>query len=393
MATVGQDSDKMDKGNTQKGIVKKGIAKITRARSQLLLKHPFYGHMSIRLQLSPWDQPHLMGTDGVSLFFNPSQVAGIPMSEVIGVTVHEVDHIINRHHLRRGGRDMMKWNIATDAAINPLIKQEFSLPKGAIDMPEFYGMPAEEIYNKLPKMEEGQRMDLVLDHPGLGERGEDGISGEAGMQEIEQNLKQMVGWAYREAKKQGSVPGHISRLVDDMVNPKVPWQVVLARFVTQNAKDDFTWRMPNRRYTHCGWYLPSLKSERLRTGVFAGDTSGSINSDALKSEVSELMGVLSVFPSAEVFVIWCDSKVAGEEWVRSIEDAAQVKPKGGGGTDFRPVFKRIEEMDEEVAYCIYATDGYCDSFPRTAPDYPVMWLLGDGSTDSFNPPFGEVVRV
>ena len=57
---------------------------------------------------------------------------------------------------------------------------------------------------------------------------------------------------------------------------------------------------------------------------------------------------------------------------------APAKPAmttGGGGTDFRPVFRYVDEHPElEPNLLIYFTDGYGD-YPDRAPAYPVMWLL------------------
>jgi predicted metal-dependent peptidase len=53
------------------------------------------------------------------------------------------------------------------------------------------------------------------------------------------------------------------------------------------------------------------------------------------------------------------------------------------------VFKRVNEMGLKPDALLYLTDGQGD-FPKTAPDYPVLWgSIYEGSTY----PFGEVVPV
>jgi predicted metal-dependent peptidase len=64
-----------------------------------------------------------------------------------------------------------------------------------------------------------------------------------------------------------------------------------------------------------------------------------------------------------------------------------LKALGGGGTDFAPVFKHVEEQGIEAACLVYLTDMY-GSFPKSAPDYPVLWV---STSHIDNAPFGEVL--
>ena len=51
---------------------------------------------------------------------------------------------------------------------------------------------------------------------------------------------------------------------------------------------------------------------------------------------------------------------------------------GGGGTDFRPAFSRIEELRREELYrlkgVLYFTDGY-GIYPAVEPDYKVAFVF------------------
>jgi len=59
-------------------------------------------------------------------------------------------------------------------------------------------------------------------------------------------------------------------------------QVTSKRFITTQAKQDYSWTPPNRRYIGSGLYLPSLRSEKIGPVVFAIDTSLSMDVEALK---------------------------------------------------------------------------------------------------------------
>jgi len=65
--------------------------------------------------------------------------------EIVGVQVHEVLHVVFKHHLRRGKRDKHYWNCAGDYIINAVAKEGgFILPEGALFNPDYAGMSTEK---------------------------------------------------------------------------------------------------------------------------------------------------------------------------------------------------------------------------------------------------------
>ena len=67
---------------------------------------------------------------------------------------------------------------------------------------------------------------------------------------------------------------------------------------------------------------------------------------------------------------------------------------GGGGTFFAPFFEHGAKSGEpgETTLLIYLTDGR-GSFPRRAPEQPVLWVVTPGGRPSPDFPFGEVARL
>jgi predicted metal-dependent peptidase len=132
------------------------VARIQKARTALLLDHPFFGTLLFRLGARARSSIATMATDGVSLYFNPQFVETLSGAELIGTLAHEVMHPALQHHTRRSGRSPKRWNMACDYAINPmLLDAGLTLPKGVLCEARFRGMSAEEIYNQL-EAEEGQ---------------------------------------------------------------------------------------------------------------------------------------------------------------------------------------------------------------------------------------------
>ncbi len=51
-----------------------------------------------------------------------------------------------------------------------------------------------------------------------------------------------------------------------------------------------------------------------------------------------------------------------------------LKPAGGGGTAFAPVFEWIERSGQRPDSLVYFTDAEGE-FPAQPPNYPVLWLV------------------
>ena len=115
--------------------------RIRKARTVLLLDHPFFGALIFRLRLVPAPGIQTMATDGASLFYNPAFVDSLTPSQLVGCLAHEVMHPGLQHHTRRGDRDPRKWNEAADYAINPmLLDAGLDLPEGVLLDDQYRGM-------------------------------------------------------------------------------------------------------------------------------------------------------------------------------------------------------------------------------------------------------------
>lgn len=364
---------------------------LTKAKAKLILGAPFYASMALRLPFVEDPTCETAWTDGKRIGYNPRFIESLTLDGVVGTICHEVMHITNLHHLRRNNRKPKKWNMACDYAINPIIKNcGYSLPEGALLDPAFNDTYAEKIYNMLPEPQDGDNNGN--DPGGCGEvrdmPGQNGAPSPAEIKQAEAEAKVMIAQAKNIAKAQGKLPGDLERMIDEILAPQVNWKEVLAAFLTESAKNDYTWTKPNRRYVHSGIYLPALESTTLGEIILLVDTSGSISQKEINLLISEIKGILSAFPNIELTLIWVDAKVQGVETITA-NDLEHVKPKGGGGTDFKPGFEYIEQEGLNPIATLYFTDGYCNSFPEP-PDFPHLWILTD-KLEKWDPPFGETI--
>ncbi len=361
------------------------IKKITKARAGLVLSAPFFASVALHLKLKE-DECATAYTDSVVLGYNPKFVDNLTNAELKAVICHEVLHIAMLHPFRRNSRDPLRWNVACDYAINPIIKEAgFTLPAGALLEDRYKGLEAETIYNMLPK-QLPTSMNLIGEVRDYKQDKSDKNSNTAKQQE--KNWKITLTGAAQIAKAQGKLPAGLDRMIQEILQPKLPWREILSRFITENAKNDYTWTQSNKRYLYSGLYLPSLNVPTLGTIAVIIDTSGSISQKELDTFASELQSILTIYPETEIRVIYVDTKVAHTETI-DIYDF-HLNAQGGGGTDFRPGFEYIDKEQIMPSCVINFTDGWCDSFPER-PDYPTLWILTDKT--NFRPPFGDVINM
>ena len=421
-AEIGKDFDEAQK-------------KVQAARSRVILSHRFIAALALRMPCIPDGRCPTMWTDGNVIGYNPLFVKQLTIPEIVGVTAHEVWHTVLMHHLRRGNRNPMVWNMAADYGVNLIItagSEAFTLPEVNLCESRFRDMGCEKVYDILlaenpppPQDEEGDSKPCDGGKGGDGEGAEgdgkdskDSDPGNCGevrdwtpkdnapdtkpkkpskaeMSEAEATMKRHIIQAATAAKMCGTLPGNIARLVAEATAPKTNALEVISSWATELARDDWSWRRPNRRYHDSPFILPSLRSENPGTCGFFIDTSGSMSEKELNEAASELQGILRR-DNLKVQIIYCDSQVAKTQEITPEDMPLKLKMYGGGGTDFRPPFDWVKEKDITLSGAVYFTDGYCNSFPEP-PDYPVLWILsssaGSWGSSNFSPPFGIVIKM
>ena len=329
----------------------------TKARSRLLLDNPFFGTLALKL-LPKEDPSQPTGyTDGKVLGYNPKWFEKLSSQQQVGFIAHEIMHIVYMHIFRREQRHAKKWNVAADYVINYNLVHDCKmvLPDGVLIDEQYKGMTTEHVYNLLPEPEDddGNSIpwdDLPEDFGGSGAV-RDGTPSNGSSTKEQQKWTIDINQAYEAAKMAGKLPGGLSKVIDEIVKPKVNWKAVLTKFLTSTAKNDYSWVKPNRRFLGQDMYLPSLYSE--------------------------------------IEFLQCDTQINQHDTYTRESLPLKVEFRGRGGTDFAPVWEYIKENHLNPKACIYLTDLYpCDWGEQ--PSYPVLWI---STTDVDDVPFGEVTRI
>ena len=321
-------------------------------------------------------------TNGESIRYNPKWWGKLPFKERCGVLCHEVLHVAMRHAERARGYEHDRANMAMDYAINPLVP--YPLPTGHLRDEDFDGKTWEWIYDHLPPGNKcsGNGMGKDNDPGGCGAVVPGTGNGDA-------RMRQHVAAASAIAQQMGRMPANMARALGLSNSNRVPWEAHLDKFLHELLESKYDWCYPEEDHVFHGVFVPKLTQEpKVGYLVFAIDTSGSIDDKALSRFASEVMAACAAYQPARVRIMFADAEVAAD-YDESQDDLERIlrKPKGGGGTDFRPVFRKLR--DDQPDGLVYLTDLY-GTFPDRAPEYPVLWVTDMKQED---PPWGEKITM
>jgi len=129
------------------------------------------------------------------------------------------------------------------------------------------------------------------------------------------------------------------------------------------------------------------EDRRISDLVIAIDTSASTKEDQVQKFLNETAAMLrnraNFFKKIRVHILECDDQVQRDVTLSEPEEieeyAESFQMKGGYGTDFRPVFKYVEELRKkreipDMKGMLYFTDGYGE-FPERPTDYETAFVF------------------
>ena len=387
-------------------------SKLAAARTRLILDKPFLGALVLRLPLvaahPKWCTTVI--TDARKLYYNQEYITALNIEETQFVLAKQALHCALSHFARRQHRIKNRWELACDYAVNPLlINDGLKAPPGTLVEDCYAGMTAEEIYHYIDELdhetEELAKHSDVADEgmldsqPAEGDQNQhqpvrdfseinpddetNALQGLADQpsaltppeqEELSIQWQQRLAGAAQQAMQAGKLGGAMARTVDFMLQPKLPWRMLLAQYMTANARDDYSYARPSSRRGDPAIF-PSLRSAQINVAIGI-DISGSVDDKEMNEFISEVDAIKGNM-RARLTILPCDAVLAeGAPWIfEPWEDVAlPTSLKGGGGTNFCPVFEWVDLQDQPPDLLVYFTD--CQGiFPEFTPSYPVIWLV------------------
>ncbi len=423
----------------------------------LLRDQPFFGSLALRLPIRADATRETLASDGMEIRYSPQWAAETDADSIKTAIGRVVLACALKHHTRRGEREWERWQRASQLVTHGLlcdagfvlpdhaeawdgisVEQAYDrLPEpddgegdgggssgsdeadGAADdtqsSPDTSGGddsggsagPSDDDDppdNEAPRKGGGTDTPPSHDPGGTGEimdaaARRDDDNGEAGGAPMdtaseERAWDEAMHQALSLAKAQGKTPGAVEERIRRAHRSILDWRALLRRYLTDAARSDYSWSVPNRRFIDSGLYLPSIRSEGIDTIAVIVDTSGSLPSEILELFWTEVREIATELQPETVLLLQVDAALrdAAEYAVSDLPD--EIAIKGRGGTDFRPGFEWLEEQGVRPGVCLYLTDMECDSYPKAEPDYPVVWCnWGPPPGDANREPWGERIDI
>lgn len=413
--------------------VKNTVRRMTEERALLIKNNPFFGHLSMGLQLA-CAPCKTACTDGSRLIFDPAFAEKLSDQELQFVILHEVLHCVFRHCIRGKGLHSVLYNIACDIVVNSTILamwgQESMMIAGekamhlAPDGKEGREYNAEEIYqmlihqnhtngiyqmqtdqnnaNKSSQMQTNQNppASMQTDNEGFEKSSFDrhdiwqGICDKAQLQD---NWNRKIQSAFRQCGDSTGMPQQVRTIVQDIARRSgLNWKQLLHDFL-QSDTYDYNFLPPDRRYAFSDFYLPAYNMDEEHQTAddiwVCIDTSGSVTGEELTCTMAEILDAMRQ-AGLKGRISFFDSNITEPEPFEFENDLKNLTTQGGGGTSFHIIFRYLKEKlypDLPRAILIF-TDGYA-RFPeqKAALDVPVLWLICKGGNADV--PWGQVIQL
>lgn len=353
-------------------------------------------------------------------FWNPDFINTLSGNHVRGLIIHEFLHLILEHVTTRRRQPHGLWNVATDLAINSLIKPEL-LPKcclypgprpkelgpwKSLEIPESPAgveskrkpkrkMTTEErdlndhmmqLMEKLPVKETADfYFEALVNDPKIKEEMKKGggtikvvLGGEGEgsvgsvddhdlWDEMDEDIKDMIREQVRDmvsrgirdcdsSNSWGTVPMELQKTLREMVAGQVDWKAVLRNFIGMSVSCEKSNSIKRVNRKYPYIHPGRKKKYRAKIVVYI-DQSGSVGDDNIEEMFGEL-NCLARHVDFTVFPFDTEVSVADRlEWKR-----AQKKPTirfRSGGTDFSAPTKHFNEHKGEWDGMVIMSDGEC----------------------------------
>ncbi len=220
----------------------------------------------------------------------------------------------------------------------------------------------------------------------------------------EKNARKVRAALEGEEKKAGKERGHLDRILRYELRQGADYRKWLSKFKVLREEagidmDSFDYGFYNFGMQMYG-NMPLIEENEFREArkieelVIAIDTSASCQDRLVREFLNDTATILLTgdhfFSRVCIHVILCDDQVQGDTLITDVEQMRRFADgfnlRGGYGTDFRPVFRYVEELQargelKNLKGLLYFTDGY-GIYPKKPTPYDTAFVFR--SEDDFS---------
>ena len=384
-----------------------------------------------------------IGSDGKTIFYNPAFVLKTyreSQERTLRTSLHMILHCVFQHPFVGATIDEQTWDLACDIAVEETISD--MMLQGTVDdraakqrpileslKKDLKYLTAEKIYSYIKSSGKADELlekwtplfqlddhalwyvwtiDAALEEANGGGKGKDsgrsrgahsdhagGFLSDKEFWEQISNQIQMDLETF--SKSQGSHAGSLMQNLQSVNREKYDYTAFLKKFAVlgetmQVNEDEFDYIYYTYGLEHYD-NMPLIEPleykevKRIKEFVIAIDTSGSVVGEEVQMFLQKTYNILmqedSYFSRVNIHIIQCDAEIQEDVVITNRDEfdayIKSMKIRGLGGTDFRPVFRYVDQMIEEKRFrnlkgLIYFTDGY-GTFPEHKPSYTTAFLF------------------
>lgn len=373
-----------------------------------------------------------LGTDGAHLFYDPDHLFVRYRQNRVLINrgyLHCVLHCVFRHLWKRPGEDRELWDLSCDIAMESVLdgiaqrsvrqpqswfrRNFYDALRGKLKVPT-----AEKVYEMLRGMNpdaqargELAREFRIDDHsfwPKPGKRPP------AGMPPLQQKWDDISRKMQTGMETLSKDPAQNAQTLLTQVRVENREKYDYRRFLRKFAVLREEVRLDPDSfdpvfYSYGMWLYGNLpliepqetrEARRIEDFVIAVDTSMSCSGALVRSFLEQTYSILkdteSFFRRVNIHIVQCDETVRSDRKITNGDELRDYMEHfeliGSGGTDFRPVFRYVDELLRKKEFrrlrgLIYFTDGR-GVYPEHRPPYDAAFVfLRDDFTDSEVPPW------
>ena len=326
------------------------------------------------------------------------------------ILLHSLFHNVLLHSYAGEELDRELWDIAADAVCEAVIleldieafalREDEQLKKKLKVLKEDAGgLTPDKIYRHLKYNDvnyltlEDYKRSFARDDHSLWKKQESYELDEQEWQKISERIRAELK-AFSEGRNVGDA---LKENLDSALKEKADYEALLRRFMVMGEQTALNEEEFDYVYYTYGLELyenmPLIEpleyreEKRIKDFVIALDTSASCSKELIEHFLLKSYRILSseesYFSKVNIHMIQCDAQVQSDKKVTNIEELKSYirnfSIQGFGATDFRPVFRYVEELKEKGEFeqlkgLIYFTDGY-GIYPEKRPDYDVIFAF------------------
>jgi len=381
--------------------------KVTRSHISIMRSEMFCmfaGVLSIG-ELKITDAIPTAATNGKDVMYNPSFVDSLTEKELNFLVLHETMHKVMQHltlWAKLWEQDPMLANMAADYIVNSTIKNAdpsglvAHMPDGGLYDKKYEGMTTRQVFDLLKQDKENGEGMFKESDGGQSLDKHDYENAKKLTTEEKEELAKEIEQALRQGELiRGKMKGEGSRVVQELLAPKVDWREQLRDFISSvcAGKDISSWKRPSKRFIGQDIYMPSMQGQSVGKLVLGIDTSGSIGQAELNVFLSEVVGLCKeMMPESIELIYWGCSVVGHETYNKHDYDGliTTTKPMDGGGTTVGCLNQYIKDKQLEHEAVIVLTDGYVESDWGGVWDKPTLWAI---TTKNMTAPHGKSIYL